>query len=221
MDTTARNYQNRNLEHDFDNETHQSITALIEGNNPQDFKEPMTNGKRKVPDLINVRPTTNNPIFNSMTNSPQQTIKPHFDRFGRGERNQFRNVPPLFSIKTSFPDRTNQSNYLNSTQKTLSSSSILANNSSLAQKSRYNSQQSKSILSNGYENGEESIFSQNPLSSTTNYRKNNKSPMASQAVSYSIPKWCSAFFFFQFAFLVRYSHKPTLDGPITRVCCRE
>lgn len=189
LDTTASNYRNRNLQHDFDNETtHQSITSLIEGNNSQNFKAPMTNG-RKVPDLINVRPSINHAIFNSMTNGPQQTIKPHFDRFGRGERNQFRNVPPLFSIKPSFPDRTNQSSNLsNNTQTTLSSSSILANNSSLAHRSRYNAQQSKSTLSNGYENGEISTFSQNPLSSTTNFRKNNKSSMATQEVSYFIQK---------------------------------
>lgn len=184
MDTTARNYQNRNLEHNFDNETHQSIATFIEGNNPYDFKAPMTNGKREVPGLINVRPTINN----SMTNGPQQTIKPHFDRFGRGERNHFRSMPPLFSIKPPFPDRTNQSNYFNSAQKTLSSSSILANNSSLAHKSRYNTQQSKSTLNNGYENGEDSIFSQNPLCSTTNSRKYNKFPMATQAVRYLILK---------------------------------
>lgn len=193
MNTTSRNYENRNLEHDFDNETHQSITTLIEGNNPQDFMAPMTNGKRKVPDLINVRPTTNNSMYNSITNGPQQTIKPHFDRFGRGERNQFRNVPSLFSIKPSFPDRTKQINFFNSTQRPLPSSSILANNSSLAHKSRYNTEQSNSILSNGYRNGEDSIIFQNSLSSTADFRKNNKLSMASQAVSYLILK-CYSFF---------------------------
>lgn len=199
MESAATNHQNRNHEHDFENETRRSITTLIEGNSTSDFKAPMTNGIRKVPDLINVRPTNNSSMFNSFTNGPQQTIKPHFDRFSRGERDQFRNVPPLYSIKTAFttyPERTN------GTQKTLSSSSILAN-SSLAHNSRYNPQQLKSNLSNGYANGEDSIFYRNPHSSTTNFkRKNYKMSAALQAVRHLVQEMVGRWKPFSFDFLL-------------------
>lgn len=66
-----------------------------------EFKQPMprslTNGSKRIPALLTA---TKNTISRSF-NRPQQTISPHFSRFGeQSELSSFKNVPDLYPIKT-------------------------------------------------------------------------------------------------------------------------
>lgn len=63
------------------------------------FKQPMapplTNGSRRIPPLIST-------MFNRKPNQPQQTVTPHYSRFGEpSELSQFRTIPDLHPIRNS------------------------------------------------------------------------------------------------------------------------
>lgn len=112
----ANSIQNRK----FDNGGQSAITSLVEGYSP-DFSQTLTNGKRKVPDLIGVRSTSND--VNTF-NGPRQTVQPIFDSYGRNERDQFRSVPSLYPIassKNTDLSRTNLSSIMNGTHQSTSS----------------------------------------------------------------------------------------------------
>lgn len=163
--------QNTNRERNIDDGRRFSITSLIEGKS-QDFKHPMANGRRKVPDLIDVRQSSNEVAYNSSLNGPHQTVKPLFDQFGQSEHEQFRNIPKLCSIKSSIttnPNRTYRNSIFNDSNRMLASSHTLASNNNT-----YNSSsQIKNVWSNGhYQNNGELASFRTPLNATSNYKRN-------------------------------------------------
>lgn len=67
-----------------------------------EFKPPMSrsipNGSRRLPALLTASKNT----FSRNFNQPQQTITPHFSNYGElSELSNFRNIPELYSIKST------------------------------------------------------------------------------------------------------------------------
>lgn len=127
--------------------------------NNGEFKRPTTNGKRKVPDLISMRTPLSDRLHHLHENGPQQTVNPMYNCYGQSEhgqseREQFRNMPSLYSVQKSYATNSNRINRFNDTNGTLlsSSSHLQPSGNSTMFNSKYNSQ-SDSIWSNSHLSG--------------------------------------------------------------------
>lgn len=73
--------------------------------NSIETKLPLTNGSNRIPALVSARRIGGPTIFHRNNSQPQQTVNPHYNRFGEpSELSNFKSIPDLYPIKVNRPN---------------------------------------------------------------------------------------------------------------------